>query len=65
MTPLPPTTPGYNWYKSKIKYNRFTFRKDILVKQGEDKNLTEYEIMLNRGFYKVWNTGNLKFEYLN
>lgn len=64
MTPLPPTTPGYNWYKSKIKYNRFNFRKDILVKQGEDKNLTEYDIMLNRGYYRVWNTGNLKFEYI-
>jgi hypothetical protein len=64
MNPLSPTTPGYNWYKSKIKYNRFTFRKDILVKQGEDENLTEYEIMLSKGFYKVWNTGNLKFEYL-
>jgi hypothetical protein len=64
MTQLKPTPPGYNWYKSKIKYNRFNFRKDILVKQGEDKNLTEYEIMINRGFYKVWNTGNLKFEYI-
>lgn len=62
MTQLPSTTPGYSWYKSKIKYNRFNFRKDILVKQGEDKTLTEYDIMLNRGYYRVWNTGNLKFE---
>jgi very-short-patch-repair endonuclease len=63
MNSLPSTTPGYHWYKSKIKYNRFNFRKDLLVKQGEDPNLTEYEIMLKNGFYKVWNTGNLKFEW--
>jgi hypothetical protein len=63
MSPLQPTTPGYHWYKSKIKYNRFNFRKDLLVKQGEDPNLTEYEIMLKNGFYRVWNTGNLKYEW--
>jgi len=63
MNPLKPTTPGYHWFKSKIKYNRFNFRKDLLVKQGEDPKLTEYEIMLNRGYYRVWNTGNLKFEW--
>jgi len=63
MTQLKPTPPGYNWFKSKIKYNRFNFRKDILVSQGENKLLTEYEIMLNKGYYRVWNTGNLKFEW--
>ena len=63
MTPLKPTPPGYHWYKSKIRYNRFNFRKDILVNQGEDKSKTEYEIMLERGYYRVWNTGNYKFEW--
>jgi hypothetical protein len=58
------TTPGYHWYKSKIKYNRFSFRKDVLVKQGNDPNKTEYEIMLDKGFYRVWNTGNLKFHHV-
>lgn len=57
------TTPGYSYYKSKIKYNRFNFRKDILVKEGFDSNKTEYEIMSERGFHRVWNTGNLKFEW--
>lgn len=55
------TSPGYHWYKSKIRYNRFTFRKDVLVKQGYSPDKTEYEIMLERGFYRTWNTGNLKF----
>lgn len=64
MVQLTPTPPGYNWYKSKIKYNRFNFRKDKLVKEGYDPNSTEYEIMTKRGFYRVWNSGNLKFEWL-
>jgi hypothetical protein len=64
MNPLSSTPPGYHWYKSKIRYNRFNFRKDILVSQGEDASKTEYEIMLSRGYYKVWNTGNYKFEYV-
>jgi hypothetical protein len=61
---LKDTTPGYFYVKSMIKYNRFNFRKDILVKNGEDPNLTEYEIMTKNGYYRVWNTGNLKYEYL-
>lgn len=63
MTQQTPTSPGYHWYKSKIRYNRFLFRKDILIKQGADPNKTEYEIMIERGYYRTWNTGNLKFEW--
>lgn len=63
MKELKPTEIGYNYYKSNIKYNRFNFRKDLLVKEGFDPNKTEYEIMTERGFLRVWNTGNLKFEY--
>lgn len=64
MTSLSPTPPGYHWYKSKIRYNRFLFRKDILIKQGADPNKTEYEIMIEKGYYRTWNTGNLKFEWI-
>jgi hypothetical protein len=64
MNLLTTTPPGYHWYKSKIRYNRFNFRKDVLVKQGADPNKTEYEIMLEQGYYRTWNTGNLKYEWL-
>lgn len=57
------TEPGYHWYKSQIRYNRFQFRKSELIKEGYDQNKTEYEIMLERGFHRTWNTGNLKFEW--
>ncbi len=58
------TTPGYFYSKSKIRYNRFTFRKDILIKEGYDPNKTEEQIMDERGFNRIWNTGNLKFEMI-
>lgn len=55
------TTPGYFYVKSNVKYNRYNFRKDILIKEGYDPNKTEKEIMEERGFHRIWNTGNLKF----
>jgi hypothetical protein len=57
--------PNY-WYIDKKKFivrqHRFNFRKDVLVKQGFDPNLTEKEIMNQRGFYRIWDCGNMKFE---
>ena len=31
---------------------------------GYDKNKTEYEIMSELGYFRIWNTGNLKYEYI-
>lgn len=59
------TTPGYFYVKSKIKYTRFQFQKHKLVEQGFDETKTEYEIMLERGFYRIWDCGNYKFEWSN
>ncbi len=56
------TVPGYSYYDQKMnKYSRFNFRKDVLVKEGYDKNKTESEIMLDRKFFRVYNAGNLKY----
>ena len=40
-------------------------RKDVLIKQGFDKNKTEHEIMLERKIYRIYNSGNYKFIYKN
>jgi len=57
------TPPGYVYYDSKMqKFNRFNFRKDILVKEGFDPNKTEVEIMNERGYFRVFNSGNLKYK---
>ena len=53
--------PNY-WYinKGKREY-RFKYRKDILVKEGYDKNKTEHEIMKERGFNRIYDCGNKKY----
>lgn len=60
------TEPNY-WYfnpnKTKlIRYHRFKFRKDVLIKEGFDKDKTEREIMSERGFLKIYDCGNKKYE---
>lgn len=57
------TPPGYFYVKSRIKYSRIQFQKHKLVKEGEDPTLTESEIMLNKGFMKVWDCGNYRYEW--
>lgn len=60
------TSPSY-WYffksQNNKKYHRFTFRKDLLVKEGFDPNKTEWEIMQERGFDRIWDCVNIKFVY--
>jgi hypothetical protein len=55
------TEPNYYYIIDGIKHHRFNFRKDKLIKEGYDKNKTEYQIMSDRGYYKIYNSGNLKF----
>jgi hypothetical protein len=57
------TDPNYYWAKGNVRFNRFNFRKDKLVSQGYDKNKTEWEIMTERGYYRIWDLGNVKWEY--
>ncbi|MFW5847688.1 MAG: DUF7487 domain-containing protein [bacterium] len=57
------TTPTYWWIdKNGINHNRFKFRKDVLVRKGFDKNKTEDEIMKELKYYKIYNSGNIKFK---
>jgi hypothetical protein len=55
------------WYFIKntlIRYHRFKFRKNVLVEQGFDKNKTEHQIMMERGYHCVYDCGNMKFEMI-
>lgn len=58
------TPPNY-WYiktdKYLNRYHRFNFRKDVLVKKGYNEKLTEWEIMKNEGYDRIWDCGSLKF----
>jgi hypothetical protein len=57
------TEPNYYYIIDRIRHHRFNFRKDVLVKEGYDPELTEHKIMLNRKIYRIFDSGNLKFEY--
>jgi hypothetical protein len=55
------TSIGYSWSKDGIRYNRFSFRKDTLIKQGYEGS--ETSIMNSRGFYRIWDCGQVKFTW--
>ena len=57
------TKPGYYWVKGSYKYHRSNFTKHKLVEMGYDKNKTEDEIMHELGYYKLYDSGNIKFIY--
>lgn len=58
------TRPNYHYVIDKTRRYRFNYRKDKLIKEGFDKNKTEHEIMLERGIYRIYNSGNLKYQFI-
>ncbi len=60
------TSPNYWYFKpsSQIKrFYRFNFRKSKLISEGFDSNKTEWDIMQERNFDRIWDCGNIKFSY--
>jgi hypothetical protein len=53
--------PGYWYIINEKREHRFNWRKHKLTKMGYDKNKTEEEIMLELGYYRVYNAGNKKW----
>ena len=60
------TKPGYYWvHKSGIdRENRFKYRKSEISDEN-NVHLSEAEIMHEKGYYRVYDSGNLKFKLLN
>jgi len=56
---------NYWWVKNGIKYHRSNFMKHKLIKDGANYNKTENEIMIEKGYNKIYGTGNLKYEWVN
>lgn len=59
------TSPNY-WY---VKVNdfinrehRFKYRKNVIIKNEMDLNKTEWEIMQENGYDRIWDCGSMKFE---
>jgi hypothetical protein len=61
------TPPNY-WYVKTDDFlhrsHRFNFRKDVLLKEGFDTKLTEWEIMKKKGYDRIWDCGSMKFEII-
>ncbi|MFW6219260.1 MAG: DUF7487 domain-containing protein [bacterium] len=52
------------WYFLRgdgIRYNRLNFNKKLLLKEGHDINLTEREIMIKKGYNRIYDCGNKKY----
>jgi hypothetical protein len=59
------TPPNYWYIKNNCylhRYHRFNFRKDLLVKEGFSNEKTEWSIMIEKGYDRIWDCGSLKFE---
>ena len=59
------TKPNYYYIKNKIRLNRYNFRKDKLIKEGYDSSKTEKQIMIERGIYRIYDSGSVLFKYSN
>jgi hypothetical protein len=55
--------PNYWYVKNGLRYYRFNFRKSKLIKEGFDSNKTEKEIMFERKMYRIYDCGNIRWEY--
>jgi hypothetical protein len=59
------TPPNY-WYVKTNDFihrrHRFGFRKDVLLKEGFSIEKTEWEIMQEKGYDRIWDCGCMKFE---
>ena len=57
------TPVNYYYVMDYFRKNRIEFQKHKLVAEGFDPNLSEHEIMLSRGIYRIYDCGNIKFKY--
>lgn len=57
------TTVGFFYTDYVSRYNRLMFQKHTLVNEGFDASKTEWQIMQERGFDRIWDCGQIRWEY--
>ena len=59
------TQKGSYWYITKDlqRRHRYSFRKDVLVKEGYDPNKTEFEITDEIGLFRIYDSGQQKWKF--
>lgn len=57
--------PGY-WYTKDFlnRLHRYNFNKNKLIENGNDKNKTEFEIMDELGYHRIWDCGVSRYELI-
>ena len=55
--------PNYWYIIDKKRKHRFSYRKDKLIKEGYNEDWSEHKIMLNRNIYRIYDCGNMKWEF--
>lgn len=63
FTEISQSKPNYWYVINDVRKHRFSFRKSILIKEGFDKSQTEREIMFNRKIYRIYDCGNIRWEF--
>ena len=58
------TKPNYFYIPqgSKVRENRFKYRKSELLKEGYSEDLTERQIMIKKGYQRIYDCGSLKYK---
>lgn len=59
------TIPNYYWIIDNVRKHRFNFRKDKLIKEGNDPNKTEVQIMNEKGYNRIFDCGNKKWIFIS
>lgn len=60
------TKPNYFYTDDfSTRYTRHRFQKHKLVEMGAPKEMTEAQIALELGFFKIWDAGNKRFVWSN
>lgn len=55
------TEPKYYYIIDNIRFNRYIFKKENLIKDGFDPNKSEHEIMLEQKHYRIYDSGDMKY----
>lgn len=55
--------PNYFWVVDGVREHRYKFNKQKLIKDGFDASKTEVAIMHERGFYRIWGCGQVRWVY--
>jgi hypothetical protein len=55
------TEPNFYYIIKNKRENRFKYRKDVLIKQGFDKDKSGLEIMLEQGIHRIYDCGSKKW----